>query len=71
MMVNRRGYERVQDVDRPLVSESDRNVFSRPFPRTEIIWGAALLILGLFMIALGILIHTEHWENKVPGDFSI
>lgn len=39
----------------------------RPFPRKEIIIGLALLLLGVCLITLGVLIHVEKWDNKVPG----
>lgn len=41
----------------------------RPFPKKEILIGLALLLLGVFLISLGILIHVEQWDNKVPGVF--
>lgn len=39
----------------------------RPFPRKEIIISLALLLLGVCLITLGVLIHVEKWDNKVPG----
>lgn len=39
----------------------------RPFPRKEILIGFALLLLGIVFITLGVLIHVERWDNKVPG----
>lgn len=39
----------------------------RPFPRKEIIIGFAMLALGVILITLGVLIHVERWDNKVPG----
>lgn len=68
-----RGYERIEeDNDRYTPEEqllSQYEMPGRPFPKKEIIWGAAMLVLGLILVGLGITVHFEHWENRVPGVF--
>ena len=63
--MSRRGYEKVPDEDRYPIDPEHRVAARRA--HKEIAIGVLLLVLGAVFIACGILIHLEHWENKVPG----
>jgi hypothetical protein len=66
-----REYQRIPDTTSDSLEEellsSQFEVPRRPFPRKEIIAGVLMLLLGLFLVTLGVLVHIEHWDNDVPG----
>lgn len=72
-MFRGRGYERISENDSEQHSHEDQllstqyETIRRPFPKKEMIYGAVMLVLGIVLVGLGILVHFEHWENRVPG----
>ena len=72
-MFRGRGYERLSETDSEQYSHEDQLLSTqyetprRTFPKREIVWGTVMLVLGIVLVGLGVLIHFEHWENRVPG----
>ena len=61
-----KGYRRLEpDVDGALLQEP--GVPERPFPNREIFVGVSMFVVGLVIVALGVLIKLEHLQNDVPG----
>ena len=69
-----RGYERIEEENDRCTPEEQLlspqyEMPRRPFPKKEIIWGVVMLVLGILLVGLGVIVHFEHWENRVPGVF--
>jgi hypothetical protein len=71
-MFRGRGYERIEEESDQHAHEEQLltpqyEIARRPFPKKEIIWGIIMLVIGIVLVGLGLLVHFEHWENRVPG----